>query len=282
MDYYVSNCDDLNFYGCGNLVCNDNFLHNKRTLGCNVLIFVLEGNLNICVDNKPFNIQSSELVFLPKNIQHFGEISSKGRLSYFWVHFDTKTSFEKVRKLDLSQNYAFIIPEYSKALGFKRISLLFSQLIDLSLHKNPYRNDLSLCALRLLLMEISQQSVEHNFSDAPASPKVSAIAKYIKENCQRDISISEIASEFCYNSQYLSTLFKKHQGISITGFINKCRLEISKGLLCDSMMSVKKIAYTCGFSDEKYFMRLFKKSEGITPLEYRNAFGQKFINSQKD
>lgn len=283
MEYFVSNCDNLKLYDCGNLVCHDSFLHNKRTLGCNVLIFVLEGTLSICVGEKNYEISSGELLLLPQGTQHFGTATSKGRLSYFWVHFDASEPFEMTRNLDFSKQYAFVIPSYARAKNFKRISLLFSQLIDLSQHKNPYRDDLSVCALRLLLMEISQECFDLNTSKAvEISPKISAIARYIQENCQSDLSIQSIAEEFCYNPQYLSATFKKSYGETITAYINKCRLELSKGLLCDSMMSVKAIAYTCGFSDEKYFMRLFKRSENVTPMEYRNAFGQKYINRQKD
>ena len=52
-------------------------------------------------------------------------------------------------------------------------------------------------------------------------------------------------------------------------------------LLCQGeFLSVSAIAHTCGFPDEKYFMRLFKKQEGMTPGQYRQAFRQKSINAR--
>lgn len=281
MDYFATHWENFQLYGCGNLVCHENFLHNKRTLGCNVLIFVLEGILDISVGNSDFQVKTGEILFLPKNVAHHGNAPSKGRLSYFWVHFDG--DFEKISQADFSKNYAFVIGQNSKVANFKRISLLFSQLIDISQREKNYRNDISQTALKLLMMEISQDVFDlKNAENTPHSPKISAIEKYIKDNCQGDVSMEKIAKNFCYSPQYISALFKKSTGTTINRYANKCRLELSKGLLCDSIMSVKEIAYTCGFSDEKYFMRLFKTSEGVTPMEYRNAFGQKFINSQKN
>ncbi|MCI7499725.1 MAG: AraC family transcriptional regulator [Oscillospiraceae bacterium] len=43
-------------------------------------------------------------------------------------------------------------------------------------------------------------------------------------------------------------------------------------------MRQTEAAFSCGFSDEKYFMKVFKKFEGMTPAQYKNSFGRKNIN----
>ena len=53
---------------------------------------------------------------------------------------------------------------------------------------------------------------------------------------------------------------------------------VAKNLLTNRTLSIYRIADMCGFSDEKYFMKLFKRYEGITPTQYRKAFHQKKIN----
>lgn len=53
---------------------------------------------------------------------------------------------------------------------------------------------------------------------------------------------------------------------------------MAKNLLTNRTLSIYRIADMCGFSDEKYFMKLFKRYEGITPTQYRKAFHQKKIN----
>lgn len=53
------------------------------------------------------------------------------------------------------------------------------------------------------------------------------------------------------------------------------RLDISKRMLSDRNMSIKEAAFSCGFNDEKYYMRVFRKIEGMTPGQYRSAIGVK-------
>jgi AraC-like DNA-binding protein len=84
-----------------------------------------------------------------------------------------------------------------------------------------------------------------------------------------------IAEEFHYNPEYLSALYSKAAGITLTASVNRARLDIAKRLLSDRSVTIKEAAYSCGFSDEKYFMRVFRRAEGMTPEQYRAALGVK-------
>ncbi len=63
-----------------------------------------------------------------------------------------------------------------------------------------------------------------------------------------------------------------HTGMRLLEYINTVRVSKAKILLYESDSSVKEIAYEVGFDDEKYFMRIFKLVEGISPTQYRHAF----------
>ena len=84
-----------------------------------------------------------------------------------------------------------------------------------------------------------------------------------------------IAVEFHYNPEYLSALYSRSAGITLTAAVNRARLDIAKKLLSDRNVTIKEAAYSCGFSDEKYFMRVFRRAEGMTPEQYRAALGVK-------
>jgi AraC-like DNA-binding protein len=64
-------------------------------------------------------------------------------------------------------------------------------------------------------------------------------------------------------------------------FINKTRVDISKSLITNYDISIKEAAYSCGFSDEKYYMKTFKRLEDMTPSQYKKAFNRKLINSRQ-
>ena len=56
------------------------------------------------------------------------------------------------------------------------------------------------------------------------------------------------------------------------------RIRTAKTLLSNYGVTIKEAAFSCGFSDEKYFMKVFKNLEGITPAQYKKSFGRKNIN----
>lgn len=62
-------------------------------------------------------------------------------------------------------------------------------------------------------------------------------------------------------------------------YINNLRLSKSKNLLLNSNLNIKEISKELGFIDEKYFLKLFKKYENITPKQYRNAFIKAYLNN---
>lgn len=84
------------------------------------------------------------------------------------------------------------------------------------------------------------------------------------------LTLSDVAKEFGYSPNYLSTLIKKQTGNPFTYHVNNMRVEGAKLLLKEQPLSLREIAYSCGFEDEKYFMRVFKNITGMTPSEYRN------------
>lgn len=93
--------------------------------------------------------------------------------------------------------------------------------------------------------------------------------QYIENNYHTPIALSDIADIVGLNPSYLSRLFKKETGESITGYLNRIRIEKSKELLQDNSLRLRDIAESVGFNDVSYFSNTFKKSTGISPTEYR-------------
>jgi AraC-like DNA-binding protein len=63
--------------------------------------------------------------------------------------------------------------------------------------------------------------------------------------------------------------FREQFGITPLEYINRERIKLAKQLLADPRQSVTSVSLQCGFSDVNYFVRLFKKAEGITPGSYQ-------------
>lgn len=291
MRYFLSNGTyPLKYLSCGNLISKEEFLHHRRNISPNVLIMVKEGTLYISQNGRNYELGSNQYILLRGNEEHYGIKPSTGRLSYYWVHFDFSDSvctyYKEVLNKELdtilkdrSKSY-YIIPEVGTISLTQRAPLLFNQLLDLSRQELIYSNQILDYALSLLIMEISQEFIEMHYKiKNNISPNVARIMEWMKGNYYKNLRISEIASEFGYNPDYLSTLFVKNTGTTISNYMNKIRIDISKSLIINYDLSVKEVAYSCGFSDEKYFMKVFKKQEGMTPSQYKKAFIRKMINT---
>ncbi|MFD0693554.1 response regulator [Paenibacillus sp. GCM10027628] len=96
------------------------------------------------------------------------------------------------------------------------------------------------------------------------------IALYIQNHYNRDITLQEISRIFFLNRDYISRRFKQEFDETIVNYMSKIRIDKAKRLLKQADMPIGAIAQTVGYEDEKYFSRVFKKYEGMTPKEFRN------------
>lgn len=92
---------------------------------------------------------------------------------------------------------------------------------------------------------------------------------YIRRNIDRDLSRTEIAEAIFLNPEYLSRLFKKETGGSLNDYIVAEKMRVSQALLAETNIPVGIVASKVGYSNFSYFSQVFKKTTGMSPLEYR-------------
>ena len=95
---------------------------------------------------------------------------------------------------------------------------------------------------------------------------------YLKEHYKEQISLGRLAEYMELSESYVSRLFNKETGINISSYINSLRITEAKNLLKNTNMKIYEIASETGYSSTTVFHIAFKKSEGITPAEYRNIY----------
>lgn len=106
---------------------------------------------------------------------------------------------------------------------------------------------------------------EHKYSKA-----VTRCQSFILKHLYEEITASELAQKVKLHPNYLSELFKKETGVTISEYIQKERVEEAKKLLSSSFYSLMDIANWLHFHDQSHFTRTFKKFTGTTPKKYRD------------
>lgn len=100
---------------------------------------------------------------------------------------------------------------------------------------------------------------------------VNKALNYIHNNLNEDLSLEDLAKEVHISKNHLCNLFSLHTGTSFSEYINKVKIEYGKKLLKETTKPLVDIAFECGFNSQSYFCSVFKKVEGMTPLEYKKV-----------
>lgn len=93
--------------------------------------------------------------------------------------------------------------------------------------------------------------------------------EYIHNNYQKDLNMAMVSNHVSLNYSYFSQAFKDYTKESFVNYLKKIRLQKAKELLETTDLRVYEISNLAGFENAKYFNRVFREMEGITPLEYR-------------
>ena len=116
---------------------------------------------------------------------------------------------------------------------------------------------------------------ERRVAEEPAEQEeraITGITRYLQEHLAEEVSLSVLAERFHLNPQYISQLFKNEIGVGFLAYLTNIRMEKAKKLLLSTPLPVAEVAERSGYGDYRVFTKVFKKSEGVTPSQYRRDF----------
>jgi len=296
MNYLKANIDTpLTFSICGNFTADSKWLHMERIMDNYEIIIINKGTVYIQQDDEKYELKEGDLLLLEPGLTHMGyEYSDKGT-SFYWVHFYCNNFFtvsnhiDIISEISITQNNPYfdglssniLIPTFARNLNLDKINVLFRQLLHLS-QSNYYTNQSVNYILTSLLIEVTEQVIlnfELTTTNVVQEDILPQILQWIKIHITQNISLQNVAYEFSFSKEYLARYFKKRMGMSMQEYINYLRVSNGKQLLCNSGLNIKEIAHELGFIDEKYFLKLFKKYENLTPKQFRNAYNMTYLNN---
>lgn len=107
-------------------------------------------------------------------------------------------------------------------------------------------------------------------TDSIVHSQKDVIKDYIDRNYKKDISAKDVAGILGYSDVYFSKVFKQLFDDNFINYLTKIRIDRAKVLLKDVSFNIKEVGKSVGYADSNYFTKVFKRSIGMSPSEYRS------------
>nr|WP_235270885.1 AraC family transcriptional regulator [Flavobacterium sp. 316] len=232
-------------------------------------------------DEPKFEYLPGETVIVPSNVEmkiDFPEASKENPTQCIALAIDNKVITDTLSflnekypkegknnlwKLD-HENYFF----YNNIELANTINKLIKECMGTSITKDALAD----LTLQELIIRIIQTQTVKRFNNSKTinidSPIVASI-EYIKNNIQNPIQLKDLCEKACMSTTSFYRNFKKELGISPIEYILNEKIKFAKKLLSNPKIQINEVSYATGFEDCNYFIRLFKKYEGVTPKQYQ-------------
>ncbi len=164
--------------------------------------------------------------------------------------------------------------DYENYFFYNNIELAttINKLVKECMSDSITKDALADLTLQELLVRIIQtqtiKAIDTNAFPDKNSPII-PVVEYIRKNIRENISLKELSDKACMSTTSFYRFFKRELGMSPIEFILNEKIKQAKQLLKNPTIQVNEVCFQSGFEDCNYFIRLFKKYEGITPKQYQ-------------
>ena len=237
------------------------------------LIYISAGEGHFILDGREIIISAGNMVlYQPKQEQRYfflGENSSQ----YWFVHF-TGTQVRNILK-----HYNIPLDGYVLHTGISyEYEDLFKKMRDELVECSPEYEEMLALLFRELLITINRRMHE----GAPriagfTQDEVTYAKNYFIEHYNEDINIERYAASRNMSTSWFNKCFRSITGVSPMKFVLDVRMRNAQILLETTDGTISEIALLVGYDNPMYFSRVFRKEKGLSPLKYRKAYREKFL-----
>ena len=229
------------------------------------LMYLTDGELTFHFPNEEKNLTAGTAVIFPPEYHYVYSHSASSDICYYYVHFTGRDA------KSILANYGLTEFPIVESIGIsQRTIYYFEQLFSVLSRKELFFEQESALKLGSILLHLAKR-----ISKSLAKPTETPLSKsveYMHTSFQEEISLEMLANLENLSVSRFCTLFKTTFGVSPIQYLITIRIENACELLKNTDISIQNCALSCGYANEYFFGRQFKKQTGITPAKFRNQF----------
>lgn len=230
------------------------------------LFFIVSGKGQFLIQDQFFPVGINNLVIINPNVLHTEDSLNAQPLEYIVLGID---GIELAN--DENSNGQFSILDHMESV---EISGCLRNILREMEQKSTGYEDVCQAYMEILIIRLMRSTT----LSVPSEPQISsgnrqcaAVRRYIDLHFKEPLTLEQLAEESHMNKYYLSHSFKREYGTSPINYMISRRIEESKYLLAETDLSMTQIAQLLGFSSLSYFSQVFRRTQSVSPLEYRQS-----------
>ena len=233
------------------------------------LFYIVGGKGQFLIQDQLYPVNANNLVIINPNVTHTEVSLNAQPLEYIvlgigGVELATNDS----------SNGRFNILDHFESV---EISGCLRNILREMEQKNTGYEDVCQAYMEILIIRLMRSTalaVPSESHVVSTNRQCAAVRRYIDLHFKESLTLEQLAEEAHMNKFYLSHTFKKEYGISPINYMISKRIEESKYLLAETDLSLSQISQLLGFSSLSYFSQVFRKTQSVPPMEYRQSVKQ--------
>lgn len=239
----------------------------RQNLSSYLFFTVLDGEGTVSYEAKTYPLSAGDCVWLDCTRPYSHESSASAPWSLMWVHYNGSSAAGYYESYEQQDN-----PFLFRPRNLVPFTDTLSQLYQTQAGKSSLMELLSnKYILDLITLCFTECRPEYS-GEYTILEKLNQIHAYLEEHYRERITLEKLSTLFFISKFHLSREYRKTFGSTLSGDLTARRISHAKSMLRFSEDSIETIAQSCGFQDAGYFIKVFRKSEGMTPLEYRRKW----------
>lgn len=230
------------------------------------LFYIVGGKGQFLIQDQLYPVNANNLVIINPNVPHTEVSLNAQPLEYIVL------GIEGVELASSEQsNGRFSMLDHFESVEIS--GCLRNILREMELKSTGYE-DVCQAYMEILIIRLMRStalSVPMQPQQISANRQCAAVKRYIDQHFKETLTLDQLAEEAHMNKFYLSHAFKQEFGVSPINYLISCRIEESKYLLAETDLSISQIAQLLNFSSPSYFSQVFRRTQGVSPVEFRQS-----------